>query len=57
MTDQRLYTEQEQEIAEALQRMDNKMGTKEDLAMLRCALGLQAKPRPIPNINATEKPF
>lgn len=43
-----LYQEQEREIADALHRMETGMGTTEDVAILRCALGLSPKPRQVP---------
>ena len=45
MTDPRLYQEQEQEIADALQRIERGMGTTEDVAKLRTALKQQLPPR------------
>ena len=39
------YQEQEQEIADALQRIERGMGTKEDAAILASALGIKTKPK------------
>ncbi len=48
--DQRLanLAEQEHEVEDALTRVGQGMGTAEDEAILRCALGLPARKIPIP---------
>lgn len=51
------YQEQEQEIAEALRRMEGGMGTTEDVAILKCALGMTPKPKQTPKLNEHRQPF